>query len=143
MLSRYNTETFNNDGTFPDSKVHAANMGPIWVLSAPDGPHVGPMNLALRVYIKTSAILLLLYRYLGAFDFWYGPVSTDEIHYQHSHPSIAGPDSAIIHPGESADWSAVMANILNVGFELHTTFSAENIMMTYTFCMFVFDMGIP
>ena len=32
----------------PDSKVHGANMGPIWVLSAPDGPHVGPMNLAIR-----------------------------------------------------------------------------------------------
>ena len=31
----------------PDSKVHWANMGPIWVLSAPDGPHVGPMNLAI------------------------------------------------------------------------------------------------
>ena len=30
----------------PDSKVHGANMGPTWVLSAPDGPHVGPMNLA-------------------------------------------------------------------------------------------------
>ena len=23
-------------------------MGPTWVLSAPDGPHVGPMNLAMR-----------------------------------------------------------------------------------------------
>ena len=33
---------------FPDSKVHGANMGPIWVLSAPDGPHVGPTNLAIR-----------------------------------------------------------------------------------------------
>ena len=30
----------------PDSKVHGANMGPTWVLSAPDGPQVGPMNLA-------------------------------------------------------------------------------------------------
>ena len=29
----------------PDSKVHGANMRPTWVLSAPDGPHVGPMNL--------------------------------------------------------------------------------------------------
>ena len=36
---------------FPDSKVHGANMGPTWVLPAPDGPHVGPMNLAIRVYI--------------------------------------------------------------------------------------------
>ena len=25
-------------------------MGPTWGLSAPDGPHVGPMNLAIRVY---------------------------------------------------------------------------------------------
>ena len=31
------------------SKVHGANMGPTWVLSAPDGPHVGPINLAIRV----------------------------------------------------------------------------------------------
>ena len=35
--------------TFPDNKVHGANMGPTWVLSAPDGPHVGPMELAIRV----------------------------------------------------------------------------------------------
>ena len=34
---------------FPDSKVHGANMAPTWVLSAPYGPHVGPMNLAIRV----------------------------------------------------------------------------------------------
>ena len=33
----------------PDNKVHGANMGPTWGLSAPDGPHVGPMNLAIRV----------------------------------------------------------------------------------------------
>ena len=32
----------------PDSKVHGANMGPTWVLSAPDGPHVGPLNLVIR-----------------------------------------------------------------------------------------------
>ena len=28
--------------TDPDSNVHGANMGPTWVLSAPDGPHFGP-----------------------------------------------------------------------------------------------------
>ena len=33
--------------TIPDSKVHRANMGPTWVLSAPDGPHVGSTNLAI------------------------------------------------------------------------------------------------
>ena len=31
----------------PDGKVHGANMGPTWVLSAPCGPHVGFMNLAI------------------------------------------------------------------------------------------------
>ena len=36
---------------YPDSKVHGANMGSTWVLSAPDGPYVGPMNLAIRVFI--------------------------------------------------------------------------------------------
>ena len=36
---------------YPDSKVHGANMGPTWVLLAPDGPHVGPINLAVRELI--------------------------------------------------------------------------------------------
>ena len=31
----------------PDSKVYGANMGPIWGLQDPDGPHVGPMNFAI------------------------------------------------------------------------------------------------
>ena len=35
---------------YPDSKVHVANMRPTWVLSAPCGPHVGPINLAIRVW---------------------------------------------------------------------------------------------
>ena len=34
---------------YPDSKVHRANMGPTWLLSARDGPHVGPTSLAIRV----------------------------------------------------------------------------------------------
>ena len=37
----------------PDSKVQRANMGPTWVLSAPDEPHVGPMNLAIRAAYQT------------------------------------------------------------------------------------------
>ena len=32
---------------YPDNNFHGANMGPTWALSAPDGPHVGPMNLAI------------------------------------------------------------------------------------------------
>ena len=33
-------------------------MGPTWVLSAPDGPHVGPMNLAIRDIIPQALTLL-------------------------------------------------------------------------------------
>ena len=36
---------------YPDSKVHGANMGPIWGRQDPGGPHVGPMNLAIRIVI--------------------------------------------------------------------------------------------
>ena len=42
----------------PHSKVHGANMGPTWVLSAPDGPHVGPMNLAIREWLDYKYIIL-------------------------------------------------------------------------------------
>ena len=36
---------------YPDSKVHWANMGPTWILPAPDGPHVDPMNLAITIML--------------------------------------------------------------------------------------------
>ena len=41
---------------YPDNKVHEANMGPTWVLSAPDGPHAGPMNIAIRVYAFSPVV---------------------------------------------------------------------------------------
>ena len=50
-----NGEILSDANAYPDSKVHGANMGPTWDLSAPDGPHVGPMNLAIRVAIGPSA----------------------------------------------------------------------------------------
>ena len=31
----------------PDSKVHVANMGPIWGRQDPGGLHVGPINFAI------------------------------------------------------------------------------------------------
>ena len=31
-----------------DNKFHGANMGPIWGRQDPGGPHVGPMNFAIR-----------------------------------------------------------------------------------------------
>ena len=42
--------------TYPDSKVHGANMGPIWGRQDPGGPHVSPMNLALQVVINSHDI---------------------------------------------------------------------------------------
>ena len=42
------TGTFHNSNEIiPNSKVHGANMGPIWGRQDPDGPHVGPMNFAI------------------------------------------------------------------------------------------------
>ena len=40
----------------PSSKVNGANVGPTWVLSAPDGPHVAPLNLVIRDYTYTFII---------------------------------------------------------------------------------------
>ena len=37
---------------YPDSKVHRANMGPIWGRQDPGGPHVGPMNFAIWVWLR-------------------------------------------------------------------------------------------
>ena len=51
VLDMFPTEILEIYGT-PDRKVHGANMGPTWVLSAPDGPHVGPMNFAIRDHMQ-------------------------------------------------------------------------------------------
>ena len=37
---------------YPDINIHVAHLGLTWVLLAPGGPHVGPMNLAIRVMAK-------------------------------------------------------------------------------------------
>ena len=59
LISKYWSVVNNNNDIVkdsPDDKVHGANMGPTWVLSAPDGPYVGPMNLAIRVSIEITDI---------------------------------------------------------------------------------------
>ena len=38
----------------PHSKVHEANMGPIWGRQEPGGPHVGPMNFAIWVCTRQN-----------------------------------------------------------------------------------------
>ena len=40
----------------PDSKAHEANMGPTWVLSAPDGPNVG------RIYVGVQGMAEYYYQ---------------------------------------------------------------------------------
>ena len=46
-------------------------MGPTWVLSAPDGPYVSPMNLAIRGYfqyqVKSGPVLILQLPNFAAF----------------------------------------------------------------------------
>ena len=37
--------------------AHMANMEPTWVLSAPGGPHVDPMNLAIKVRFTSLHIV--------------------------------------------------------------------------------------
>ena len=43
----------------PDSKVHGANMGPTWVLLAPDEPHVGRWTLLLGTGLQHEKSLFL------------------------------------------------------------------------------------
>ena len=55
--------------------IMASSMGPTWVLSAPDGPHVGPMNHAIRECFSSRECLsssgwfiqrvMLLWRYIA------------------------------------------------------------------------------
>ena len=52
------------EGHFPDSKVHGANMGPIWGRQDPGGPHVGSMNLAIWVGSTDSFLSLTLFFFL-------------------------------------------------------------------------------
>ena len=49
----------------PDSKVHGAYTGPIWDRQDPGGPHVGPMNLALRDNMQTTETWFVMKGRLG------------------------------------------------------------------------------
>ena len=83
ILTTWGTIWHNWFGINPDSKVHGANMGPTWVISAPDGPHVGPMNLAIREYIIFQyryfrCVNDLIYEWCfpsqGNFPYWYDDI---------------------------------------------------------------------
>ena len=74
----------------PDSKVHGANMGPIWGRQDPGGSHVGPMNFAIWAGVGSARVnentcskvlifnlnqtILLYYHYYASLcsnDSWY------------------------------------------------------------------------
>ena len=44
----------------PESKVHGANMGPIWGRQDPGGPHVGPMDFAIRGVIMALDCYMII-----------------------------------------------------------------------------------
>ena len=87
---------------FPDSKVHGANMGPTWVLSAPDGPHVGPMNLAIGVVINAgkSDIWLNIYMYWWLrprLQYLYCSLTLSHLYIDYVHNDIHGQSYKKIH----------------------------------------------
>ena len=49
----------------PDSKIHEAYIGPTWGRHDPGGPHVGPMDLAIRGRIPYTSKMAFLH--------WNGP----------------------------------------------------------------------
>ena len=75
----------NGLGSVPDSKVHVANMGPTWVLSAPDGPYVGPMNFAIRGVLCSQNLCVLgdwcniIHYNKVQYTVWWGNVITQSV----------------------------------------------------------------
>ena len=56
---------------FPDSKIHVANMVRKWVLLAPDGPHVGPMYLAIwAVFMLPFIHVLGMHFVIGSIQYY-------------------------------------------------------------------------
>ena len=55
----------------PDSKVHGANLGPIWGRQEPGGPHVGSINIAIwestRIFFEYQWTEISLLLHLNAF----------------------------------------------------------------------------
>ena len=56
MMNDVTTAAKGLGNTPLDTKVHGANMGPIWGRQDPDGRHVGPMNLAIWEAMATSVL---------------------------------------------------------------------------------------
>ena len=77
---------------YPDSKVHGANMGPTWGQQDPGGPHVGPMNLTIRVCIQKKSILNLTLKHRETHGCVVSTVATDALVLKHQAISILSTD---------------------------------------------------
>ena len=64
---------------YPDSKIHGANMGPIWGRQELGGPHVGPMNFAIWVYTSFSSSAKITLDYAQLFI----GSTASQTHFQH------------------------------------------------------------
>ena len=69
--------------TYPDSKVHGANMGPTWVLLAPGGPYVGSMNFAIRAYHYNDVIMGMIASQITSLMIAYSIIYSDADHRKH------------------------------------------------------------
>ena len=68
----------------PDSKVHGANMGPIWGRQDPGGPHVGPMNFAIWDSTEQEVKHRFFFNFAAYQWLWvYLHKPADIIHYRH------------------------------------------------------------
>ena len=62
----------------PDSKVHGANMGPIWGRQDPGGPHVGPMSLAIWDMLLDLCLYCCHFLAYTSMDLWMKPLHSQQ-----------------------------------------------------------------
>ena len=70
--------------SIPDSKVHGANMVPIWGRQGPGGSHVGPMNFAIWDAWRSSVL-------------WAATSKTHDTPKVIRHPKLNNPGALIYH----------------------------------------------
>ena len=105
MLFHFSVVAILYQQTIPDSKCHGANMGSTWVLLAPDGPHVCPMNLAIRDELTTCFFPLYC---------WYqaaGDTHDDVIKWKHfprNWPFVRGIHRSPVNSPHKGQWRGAL-----------------------------------
>ena len=107
----------------PDSKIHGANMGPTWILSAPGGPHIGPWILLCIFQQKRGLMGRLEYPLVG-----YGrPKMVSFVSYQ---VTLAAHDDNKMHACFKM-CTVFMKSLIRDGIFLHDNYS-DNLIDTIT-----------